>query len=81
MWHMLVAIDDSSVTTCGICHYRLLYVATFKSYVAKDDVYIATFVCHDMWHMFLQMIPMSQHMAYVDTDYSSITTCGICRYR
>ena len=44
------------------------------AYVATADVYIATFFCHDMWHMFLQMIRLSTHVAYVAKDDSSLAT-------
>ena len=44
------------------------------AYVATADVYIATFFCHDMWHMLLQMIRLSTHVAYVAKDDSSLAT-------
>ena len=44
------------------------------AYVATIDVYMETFVCHDMWHMLLQMIRLSQHVIYVATDDLSVVT-------
>ena len=54
-----VATNYSFVTTCGICRYHWSYVARFVAYVPTVDAYIATFICHDMWHMVLQMIRLS----------------------